>query len=177
MRRISNLLPFLHISPHPRVLSVLNKDIEKFIIGEDLALEHNWSLNLMKHRTRMTSLKFDYLVANNKTVTFIHNVPGFGESDNHRRINSPWAVSLPHRIFYTFVNQLFGIFCHITGMAPTEAGNEHRLTSSTPNPSAWCVHWSSESLPRPKALEHYEENDWLKKIWTFTVNTARKAIG
>ena len=125
----------------------------------------------------MTRLQFDYLVAHYKTTTFMHIVPGFGESDNHRRINSPWAVSLPQRIFYTFVNQLFGIFCHITGMAPTEAGNEHRLTSSTPNPSAWCVHWSSESLPRPKALEHYEENDWLKKIWTFTVNTARKAIG
>ncbi|RYO86190.1 hypothetical protein DL764_009045 [Monosporascus ibericus] len=44
MQLLSNLLPLLHQSPHPRVLGVLNGDGRRFIVEDDLGLERNWTI-------------------------------------------------------------------------------------------------------------------------------------
>ncbi|RYP68901.1 hypothetical protein DL770_008359 [Monosporascus sp. CRB-9-2] len=179
MRLLSNLLPLLHQSPRPRVLSVLNGGKEKYIIENDLGLEKNWTIfNVVKHTTCLTSLAFDYLAANNTNVTFVHNYPGLVESDNFRRVNPPEGASLLHRIFLAAVKRLVALIRFFIGMTPNEAGERqvYHFTSDRYSPGAWRVHQNSEPLPATKALKHYEANGWPEKIWAFTISTWDKAL-
>lgn len=57
MRLVSNLLPLLSQSQHPRVLSVLNGGKEKAIYDNDIGLAKNWSpIAVINHTTTMTTL-------------------------------------------------------------------------------------------------------------------------
>lgn len=134
-------MPLLHASPHSRVLSVLNRGKEKFVIEDDLALEHNWFLlNPIKHITCMVSSAFDYLAAHNETVTFVHNFLGLVMSDNHRKTNPspPKCVSPPRRVFYRAVKYFAALICYFVGMISSETGERQacHLTSSISSPVA-----------------------------------------
>ncbi|RYP45460.1 hypothetical protein DL769_011462 [Monosporascus sp. CRB-8-3] len=179
MRLLSNLLPLLHQSPRPRVLSVLAGGREKFIIEDDLSLERNWTiLNAVKHTTCLTSLAFDYLAASNKNITFVHNFPGVVVSDNFRGLDPPEGASLGRRILLAAVKRLVLLMGLFVSMPPNEVGERqvYHLTSDRYSPGAWRVHKNSEPVPATKALRHYEANGWPEKIWSFTTSTWDKAI-
>ncbi|KAI1078797.1 hypothetical protein F5B20DRAFT_192781 [Whalleya microplaca] len=179
MRLVFNLLPLLHQSQRPRVLSVLNGGKEKRIDEQDIGLEQKWSiLGVMKHTTLMTSSAFDHLATHNDQITFMHNFPSLVKSDNLRRMDPPKSSSFLWRIVLVTVKGLMGIMHFFIGMSPKESGERQafHLTSSQYTPGSWRISSRSDIIPANKALKYYEDNGWTEKIWEFTEGVWDKAL-
>ncbi|KAH7408177.1 hypothetical protein DE146DRAFT_733349 [Phaeosphaeria sp. MPI-PUGE-AT-0046c] len=181
LRLISNLLPLLHKSSQPRVLSILNGTKEKKINTEDIGLEKSWGIAaVVNHTTMCTSLAFDYLASNNaqKNITFLHVTPGFVSTDTARTTYPSkekglvqWAITSLFQIISGWIIKYFG-------MAAKESGERHayELTSDSYGPGSWRVNRLNEVVPDKQVLVDYRESGWGSKIWDFTVGVWEQAL-
>lgn len=181
LRLISNLLPLLHQSSHPRILSILNGTKEKKINEEDIGLEKNWGIvAVVNHTTLCTSLAFDYLTANDsqKHITFLHATPGFVHTDTPRTAYPSKANGLAWWAFVSVLQVVSGWIIRYFGMAAKESGERHayELTTDKIVPGSWRVNQLSEIVPDNDVLVQYRESGWGEKIWEFTNRVWDKAL-
>jgi hypothetical protein len=172
LRIVSNLLPLIRRSRHPRVLSILNGTKEKKINEQDLGLEKNWSIiAVVNHTTLFTSLAFDHLAANNSQITFLHTTPGFVKTDTPRTAYPSkdngiiwWALISVFQIVSGWIIQYFG-------RPAKESGERHAyaLTSEAFPPGSWRVDKMSNIVPDNDILLQYRENGWKEIVWDFTI--------
>lgn len=181
LRLISNLLPLLHQSPNPRILSILNGTKEKKIDLGDIGLEKNWGIvAVVNHTTVCTSLAFDYLAANDnqKHLTFLHASPGFVSTDTPRTIYPSKADGMVRWVVVSVLQIVSGWVIRYFGMAAKESGERHayELTSDEFAPGSWRVSRHSDVVPDKDVLVQYREGGWGEKIWEFTSSVWEKAL-
>jgi NAD(P)-dependent dehydrogenase (short-subunit alcohol dehydrogenase family) len=181
LRLISNLLPLLQRSSHPRVLSILNGTKEKKINEEDIGLEKNWGIvAVVNHTTLCTSLAFNYLAANNseRHITFLHATPGFVHTDTPRTTYPSKADGIVWWVFVSTLQVVSSWIIRYFGMALKESGERHayNLTSDKFIPGSWRVSHLNEVVPDNDVLVQYQESGWDDKIWEFTNRVWDKAL-
>ncbi|PVH95204.1 hypothetical protein DM02DRAFT_691233 [Periconia macrospinosa] len=181
LRLISNLLPLLHRSPQPRVLSILNGTKEKKIKEDDIGLEKEWGIvAVVNHTTMCTSLAFDYLASNDsqKHITFLHVTPGFVSTDTPRTAHPPKSNGLAQWALIYVFQIVSGWIIKYFGMAARESGERHayELTSDAFVPGCWRVDHLNEVVPDNQVLVQYRKAGWGEKIWEFTVGVWEKAL-
>ncbi|KAL1606140.1 hypothetical protein SLS60_003541 [Paraconiothyrium brasiliense] len=181
LRLISNLLPLLHKSSQPRVLSVLNGTKEKKIDEEDIGLERKWGIAaVVNHTTICTSLAFDHLASNDsqKHITFLHVTPGFVSTDTPRTAYPSKADGLAWWAFISFVQIFSGWIIKYFGMAAKESGERHayELTSDKFVPGSWRVNHLNDIVPDNQAIAKYRADGWGERIWEFTIGVWEKAL-
>lgn len=181
LRIISNLLPLLHKSPSPRVLSILNGGKEASIIDDDIGLEQHWGLiNLVKHATLCTSLAFDYLAAHDaeKHITFVHALPGFVHTHTERKKRPTMANGVVLWVLRSLFQVLSEWYIRLFGMAVQESGERFAfiLMSEKFGPGSWRTDPESEVVFDNAILQKYRERDWAEKIWKFTEGVWEKAL-
>ncbi|KAF1948162.1 hypothetical protein CC80DRAFT_486539 [Byssothecium circinans] len=181
LRLISNLLPLLHRSSQPRVLSILNGTKEKKIDEEDIGLERHWGIPaVVNHTTICTSLAFDYLASNDsqKHITFLHVTPGFVSTDTPRTAYPSKSNGLAWWAFISFVQIVSGWIIKYFGMAAKESGERHayELTNDKFVPGSWRVNHLNDVVPDNQVLVQYREDGWGEKIWEFTIGVWEKAL-
>ncbi|PSN60127.1 hypothetical protein BS50DRAFT_210335 [Corynespora cassiicola Philippines] len=182
LRLISKLLPLLHKSPQPRVLSILNGTKEKKIDNDDIGLEKRWGIPaVVNHTTMCTSLAFDHLASTDtqKHITFLHVTPGFVYTDTPRTAHPSKSDGLAWWAFISFVQIVSGWIIKYFGMAAKESGERHayELTSDKFVPGSWRVSHLNDIVPDKQVLVRYREDGWGDKIWDFTVGVWEKALG
>jgi len=78
LRFVYNLLPLLHASSNPRVISILAAGMEKPIDVTNLELKRDFNTQTaMFNGTTQTTLALEELAKSNPDITFIHKYPGF----------------------------------------------------------------------------------------------------
>jgi hypothetical protein len=180
LRLVSNLLPLLNRSPHPRVLSILNGTREKRINEEDIGLETKWGIMaVVDHSTLFTSLAFDHLAAQSENkITFIHDTPGFVSTDTPRTSFPSIEDGYLWWAFVSFMQVVTGWYIRHFGMAVKESGERHAyyLTSDMFGPGSWRVNKESEIVPDNSTLKDYQNRGWAEKIWDYTIRVWDKAL-
>jgi hypothetical protein len=175
LRLISNLLPLIHSSPSPRVLSILNGTKEKAIDETDIGLEKEnaWGIAaVVNHTTLCTSLAFDYLAANDakKHVTFLHATPGFVNTDTPRTTFPSMKDGVIRWALVSTFQVVSGWIIRWYGISAKEAGERHayHLTNEKLVPGSWRVDKFSDVAKDNKTLERYQERQWGEVVWEFT---------
>ncbi|CAI6341283.1 unnamed protein product [Periconia digitata] len=181
LRLISNLLPLLHKSPTPRILSILNGTKEKKINEADIGLKKHWGIAaVVNHTTMCTSLAFDHLAstASHNHLTFLHVTPGLVSTDTPRTGRPSksnglfwWALISTFQIVSGWIITCFG-------MSAKESGERHayELTNDNFVAGSWRVNRLNEIVPDNQVLIDYREGGWGDKIWEFTVGVWEKAL-
>ncbi|KAK8043753.1 hypothetical protein PG994_012591 [Apiospora phragmitis] len=154
-RILANLLPLIHRSPKPRVLSTLNGTKEKRINDQDIGLEKKWGIvSVVDHTTICTSLAFDYLSANEtlKKTAFIHATPGF--------VISGWII-----VYF--------------GKSLSESGERHAYLLSTESisPGSSRTNKENDVVPDNEVLKYYHERNQGETIWNHTAQVREAALG
>lgn len=178
MRVISNLLPLLHRSSRPRILSVLNGGREQKINTEDLGLERNWAVRAMiNHTTTMTTLAFDHLAPVNENIAFLHAFPGLVQTDIFSQLTAPESSGIAWRIGLAAIRALTAAAFVVMGISPEESGERHafHLTSATFGPGVHRINETSNEVAAPGVLEEYRKEGWPKKVWEYTLTVFDKA--
>ncbi|ROW00363.1 hypothetical protein VMCG_07240 [Cytospora schulzeri] len=175
LRLVSNLLPLLHQSRQPHVLSILNGTKETKIDEDDINLDKKWGIRaLVNHTTLLTSLAFDYLAEHDaqKHIVFLHATPGFVNTNTPRT-----AEHLPSKkdgllwwAFLSVMQIVSGWVIRYFGMNIRESGERHafHLTSDTYQPGSWRIDSQSDVVPDNDTLRGYHSRGWAEKIWDFT---------
>lgn len=184
IRLISNLLPLLSQSQNPHVLSVLNGGNEKPLIENDLALEinngKNWSpLTVINHTTTMTTLAFEYLANNHKEMTFIHDFPGWVQTDIFARLTPPESSGVFWRMALATIRGVVKVVMNIFGVSAEESGERqaYHLTCSDSGPGhVWRIDNKSEVVRRDGILRRYWEGAWAERVWGFTARVFEKVV-
>ncbi|KAF1348991.1 hypothetical protein BDV97DRAFT_415034 [Delphinella strobiligena] len=169
MRLLSNLLPLLHRSSQPRVLSVLNGGKEKPMYDDGIGLDNHWStFAVVNHTTTMTSLAFEYLATNDKCITFLHTCPGLVRTDIFARLTPPEGSSFLWRVALASIRGVVAVAMLLIGISIEESGERHafHLTNDTHTPGVWLIDPSSELV----------ERGWPEKIWEYTEQIFAKAL-
>ncbi|KIW10015.1 hypothetical protein PV08_11791 [Exophiala spinifera] len=177
MRMISNLLPLLHRSPRPRILSVLNAGREKKIDTKDLGLERKWAVRAMvNHTTTMTTLAFDHLAPVNEDIAFLHAFPGLVQTEIFSQLTAPESSGIAWRIGLAAVRVLTAIGMRLVGISPQDSGERHafHLTSDTFGPGAHRIDETSKEVVAPGVLEEYRKGGWPEKVWEYTLEVFDK---
>jgi len=180
LRIISNLMPLLHRSPQPRVLSVLNGTKEKPIDEHDIGLEKNWGIiPVVNHATLFTSLSFDYLAAhdNHKHIVFLHTTPGLVDTGSPKpkptRANGwlQWVLLSIFQFISSYV-------VRYSGMSLKESGERYafELTNDAYSPGSWRLDKLCDVVPDNEVLVRYQQGGWAEKIWEYTQNVWGKAL-
>ncbi|KAK7946911.1 uncharacterized protein PG986_011232 [Apiospora aurea] len=183
-RLLSNLLPLLHQSPQPRVLSILNGTKEKRINEQEIGLQKNWGIvSLVSHSTICTSLAFDYLSAAETPAphtVLIHATPGLVHT-RVQRTRRPsikkvgilwWALTSAFQIVSGWIIVCFG-------RSLEEAGERHAflLTTDTIGPGSWRTNRNIDVVPDNEALRYYHERGFAETVWNHTVQVWETALG
>lgn len=181
LRTVSNLLPLLRQSPHPRVLSILNGTKEKKINENDLGLEKKWGIvAVVDHTTICTDMAFDYLAANDaeRKFTFIHATPGFVNTGTPRTTYPSKKDGYLWWAFMSVMQVVSGWIIVYFGMDLVESGERHsyHLTSDTFIPGSWQTNKLNEIIPANSALKEYQEKGWPDKVWEFTTQIWDNAL-
>jgi hypothetical protein len=172
MRLTANLLPLLLASPQPRILSVLNGGKENALREDDLGLVHKWSpFAVIGQSTTMMTLAFDYLAAENKSITFVHAFPGLVRT-NISNMVAPAGSGIMRRVYVAVVRSVVGMLTFLLGITPEASGERHAylLTSPMFGPGVWLVDDKSEVVKGSKVLEKYRASGWPERIWEFTLS-------
>ena len=181
LRLVSNLLPLLHQSLHPRVLSILNGTKEKRVNRNDLGLEKNWAiLAVVNHTTICTSLAFDYLAANDskKHITFIHATPGFVNTGTPRTTYPTRKDGMLRWAFLCVMQVVSGWIIRYFGMSLSESGerNAFYLTSDKFMPGSWQTNRYNDIISPNSALKYYQEGGYAQKVWDHTERVWDRAL-
>lgn len=183
LRLVSNLLPLLHQSIQPHVLSILNGTKETKIDENDVNLDKQWGIRaVVNHTTLLTSLAFDYLVEHDaqKHIVFLHATPGFVNTNTPRT-----KEHLPSKkdgllwwAFLSVIQVVSGWVIRYFGMNIKESGARHafHLTSDTFQPGSWRVNSHSNAVPDNDTLKDYQNRGWAEKMWDFTHQVWDKAL-
>lgn len=181
LRLTSNLLPLLHQSLQPRVLSILNGTKEKRINEDDIGLDKKWSIvSVVNHTTICTSLAFDCLAANDvkKRITFVHAMPGFVNTGTPRTTYPSKKDGLAWWAFLSVMQVVSGWIIRYFSMSLNESGERYsfHLTSDTFAPGSWRTDRHNNIIADNEALQYYQDCGWKEKIWDFTQRVWEKAL-
>ena len=184
LRLLTNLLPLLHRSSNPRVLSVLNGTKEKRIDESDLGLDRNWGIvAVVNHTTMCTSLAFDYLAAHDSNnnngggggaqksrLTLIHATPGLVNTGTPRKTYPSIKDGYAWWAFISVMQIVSGWIIVFFGMALAESGERHafHLTSGDFAPGSWRTDRLNNVVADNDALAYYKDRGWTEKNWDFT---------
>ena len=173
IRLVCNLLPLLHQSPRPRVLSVLNAGNEKALHEQDLGLDERWSpISVINHTTTMTTLAFEHLAENNSRLAFLHSAPGLVKTNIFARLTPPESSGLLWRVTLASIRGLVAVVMLCVGMEVEESGERQafHLTTDRYGPGMWRIDPSSEPVSAPGVLERYREGAWPERVWEYTMS-------
>jgi hypothetical protein len=181
LRLVSNLLPLLHHSAHPRVLSILNGTKEKRINENDVGLEKNWGIAaVVNHTTLLTSLAFDYLAEHDdqKHITFLHSTPGFVHTDTPRTVFPSKEKGFWHWALVSAFQIVSGWIIRVFGLPAGESGERHAfcLTSEGFLPGSWRVDRRSEVVADNEVLKEYLRRGWAERAWEYTLGVWERAL-
>lgn len=177
---MSNLLPLLHRSPQPHVLSILNGTKEKAIDEQDLECQKQWGvIAAVNHTTLFHSLAFDYLAEHDpqKHIVFLHATPGLVNTGSPKQKPSK-ANGFFRYIILSFLKFISHYVVKWIGMSLQESGERHafELTSDIFKPGSWRVTKNSDVVPDNKVLVGYQERGWAERIWEFTQSVWDRAL-
>ena len=179
MRLVCNLMPLLHQSSRPRVLSILNGGREKALHEQDLGLEQRWSpISVINHTTTMTSLAFEHLAKTNTRFTFLHSYPGLVRTDIFARLTPPESSGIAWRMTLALIRGLVALLMLCVGMSVEECGERQAflLTTDRFGPGAWRIDSSGEQASTSGVLERYRQGSWSERIWEHTVRVFDTAL-
>ncbi|KAK2811089.1 hypothetical protein FQN50_002425 [Emmonsiellopsis sp. PD_5] len=177
MRLLTNLLPLLSHSPHPRVLSVFRGGKENAMVDNDLGLEKSWSvLAVINQCATMTSLAFEYLAEKHSQITFMHAFPGVVQTTLITRITPLENSGIFWWILLAALRGAFPVVAALFGMSTEESGESHayHLTSDSFGPGAWRIDSCSDKVTSPGVLAQYREREWPEKVWDHTLRVFKK---
>ncbi|KAF2651545.1 NAD(P)-binding protein [Lophiostoma macrostomum CBS 122681] len=181
VRLIFNLLPLLHRSPRPRVLSVLNGGKEKAVLESDLGLENtaNYAPRAaINHTTTMMTLALETMSSSNKNITFMHAFPGLVATDNFARLSAPDSYGVIGRVVLALFSRFISIVQWLFGASASDCGARQAflLTSDTFGPGkSWRIDEKSEPAGDSALLVEYREAGLSEKIWDHTLTVFEKA--
>jgi len=179
IRLVCNLLPLLHQSERPWVLSVLNGGREKALYDLDIGLVEEWSaLSVINHTTTMTSVSFERLAASEPKVTLMHVYPGLVRTDIFNRLTQPDSSRIIWRIALAAIRGIVGVLMLLIGTSAEDCGERQafHLTSDKFGQGAWRINDSSEEVTTPGVMEKYRSGTWPERIWDHTMRTFDKAL-
>ncbi|KAK7973194.1 hypothetical protein PG996_007422 [Apiospora saccharicola] len=182
-RILARLLPLLHQSPQPRVLSILNGTKEKRINEGDIGLKEKWSIvSLVNHTTICTSLAFDYLSAaeSPRQTVFIHATPGLVHTGVPRTRRPSrqklgffwWALTSAFQVVSGWIIVYFG-----RSLPDAAERHAYLLTTDSIGPGSWRTTRDNDVLPDNEALHYYHERSFGETIWNHTVRVCEAALG
>lgn len=176
-----NLLPLLRKSPQPRVLSVLSGGKEEKIQEDDIGLEnpnnYSWT-KAITHNATMTTLSFEYLAENEKSITFMHVFPGLVRTSLFSRVVAPASSGLLSRVLTAIMSTFGSILIWLAGASALDCGARQAfiLTRDTFGPGAWRIDQNSEAVTKPGVLERYREQGWPEKVWNHNLSVFEKVL-
>ncbi|KAH9906962.1 hypothetical protein F4778DRAFT_800897 [Xylariomycetidae sp. FL2044] len=181
LRIVSNLLPLLRSSPHPRVLSILKGTREKRINEDDIGLEKQWTITgLVNHSTICTDMAFDYLAADdlNKNVIFLHATPGFVNTGTPRTTYPSKKDGILWWAFLSVMQIVSGWMIRSFGYDLSESGERHAflLTSDGFSAGSWQTNKFNDVVPPNGALQYYQKHGWAPRIWDHTLHVWERAL-
>ncbi|TGO27229.1 hypothetical protein BPAE_0045g00260 [Botrytis paeoniae] len=184
MRLLTNLLPSLRCSPHPRVLSVLNAGQELKMQDEDIGLQNPENFGprvAINHTTTMMTLGLEHLshIDANQNIIFIHSFPGLVASDNFSRLTAPDSFGLLGKILVPLIGTIFSVIQKVFGISTADCGIRQAFLLTCDmfeRGKTWRIDDKSEVITSSNdALEYYRENGWREKVFTHTLQIFDKA--
>lgn len=181
MRLVYNLLPLLHRSARPRILSVLNGSKEGPVHEDDIGLARRWApLVVVNHVTTMTTLAFEHLAKSEKGVTFLHAYPGLVQTDIFARLTPLDSAGVLWRFTLASIRNVVTTLMRFFGMTAEECGARQAFLLTGGNDfgpgNVWRINSSSEHVSKPGALEGLRERGWQERVWDFTLQVFEKAL-
>lgn len=182
-RILAILLPLLHQSPQPRILSILNGTKEKRINEEDIGLKDKWSIvSLVSHTTICTSLAFDYLSAAESPAqtVFLHATPGLVHTGVPRTRHPSrkklglfwWALTSAFQVVSGWIIVYFG-----RSLPDAAERHAYLLTTDSIGPGSWRTNRNNDVVSDNEALQYYHGRGFGETIWNHTVGVWEAALG
>ena len=154
------------------------------MVEHDLGLQnpenYSWTAALDNWSTMMT-LSFEYLAANEKSMTFMHSFPGLVRTENFNRMASsaPASVGSLGRFLVALAARFAFTMQWLLGVSALDSGASAAflLCSDRYGPGeCWRIDQKNEPFPPSRVLEEYRERGWREKVWEHTAGVFEKAL-
>jgi len=187
MRIILNLLSLLRLSPHARILSVLNAGKEDRMYEFDLGLSgpDAWSLmRTVNNTTTMHTLALDHLATQqeNAGVVFMHAYPGWVKTGIFKHLEPGEEAGWVWTACLVVLRQVAKGALWWGGVTPEECAERQvyqlldEQFEARKDGRKGCVllGWQCEVLGGNGVLERYRREGWPARVWDFTEDVFQK---
>ncbi|KAI0855363.1 hypothetical protein F4860DRAFT_519909 [Xylaria cubensis] len=173
MRLISNLLPLLGRSQHPRVLNVLNHGV-KTTNGDYEGQEA-----IMQYTGVMTNLAFNHLATENPHITFVMSPLGFDKAGSSQNTDAAVNKGVLLKAWHSIPDKCRNVSERVFGSKVDKILERHvyYLTGYCHEPGAFHVDKRGDMVPNARPSEEEDKNrpeeawEFAEKEWQLALAT------
>ena len=153
LRFVYNLLPLLHASSNPRVISILAGGREKPIDVTNLELKRDFNaMTATTNGTTQTTLALEELAKSNPDITFIHKYPGFVDTGVlHRLMGTAKGIYVLPALFADWL--ILPVMTFLLAISVDEAGERGLFLATSARYPPSKPKGDFVGTPLPKGVE------------------------